>query len=194
MANYTNIDDVVKTGKKYQIIYADPPWSYKTWTAKGGHKSASAHYQTMEKKDIQEMPIKEIADNDCTLFLWVTMPNLIEGIELIEKWGFTYKTCAFDWVKIYKSGKPVVGLGYWTRANAELCLLATKGKPKRINNSVSQIVIEQPREHSRKPDCVRDRIVQLMGDLPRIELFCRHPEQGWDSMGNELTEEKINGQ
>ena len=194
MANYTNIDDVVKTGKKYQIIYADPPWSYKTWTAKGGHKSASAHYQTMEKKDIQEMPIKEIADNDCTLFLWVTMPNLIEGIELIEKWGFTYKTCAFDWVKIYKSGKPVVGLGYWTRANAELCLLATKGKPKRINNSVSQIVIEQPREHSRKPDCVRDRIVQLMGDLPRIELFCRHPEQGWDSMGNELIEEKINGQ
>ena len=194
MANYTNIDDVVKTGKKYQIIYADTPWSYKTWTAKGGHKSASAHYQTMEKKDIQEMPIKEIADNDCTLFLWVTMPNLIEGIELIEKWGFTYKTCAFDWVKIYKSGKPVVGLGYWTRANAELCLLATKGKPKRINNSVSQIVIEQPREHSRKPDCVRDRIVQLMGDLPRIELFCRHPEQGWDSMGNELTEEKINEQ
>ena len=194
MANYTNIDDVVKAGKKYQIIYADPPWSYKTWTAKGGHKSASAHYQTMEKKDIQEMPIKEIADNDCTLFLWVTMPNLIEGIELIEKWGFTYKTCAFDWVKIYKSGKPVVGLGYWTRANAELCLLATKGKPKRINNSVSQIVIEQPREHSRKPDCVRDRIVQLMGDLPRIELFCRHPEQGWDSMGNELTEEKINEQ
>ena len=194
MANYTNIDDVVKTGKKYQIIYADPPWSYKTWTAKGGHKSASAHYQTMEKKDIQEMPIKEIADNDCTLFLWVTMPNLIEGIELIEKWGFTYKTCAFDWVKIYKSGKPVVGLGYWTRANAELCLLATKGKPKRINNSVSQIVIEQPREHSRKPDCVRDRIVQLMGDLPRIELFCRHPEQGWDSMGNELIEEKINEQ
>ena len=194
MANYTNIDDVVKAGKKYQIIYADPPWSYKTWTAKGGHKSASAHYQTMEKKDIQEMPIKEIADNDCTLFLWVTMPNLIEGIELIEKWGFTYKTCAFDWVKIYKSGKPVVGLGYWTRANAELCLLATKGKPKRINNSVSQIVIEQPREHSRKPDCVRDRIVQLMGDLPRIELFCRHPEQGGDSMGNELTEEKINEQ
>ena len=194
MANYTNIDDVVKTCKKYQIIYADPPWSYKTWTAKGGHKSASAHYQTMEKKDIQEMPIKEIADKDCTLFLWVTMPNLIEGIELIEKWGFTYKTCAFDWVKIYKSGKPVVGLGYWTRANAELCLLATKGKPKRINNSVSQIVIEQPREHSRKPDCVRDRIVQLMGDLSRIELFCRHPEQGWDSMGNELTEEKINEQ
>ena len=194
MANYTNIDDVVKTGKKYQIIYADPHWSYKTWTAKGGHKSASAHYQTMEKKDIQEMPIKEIADNDCTLFLWVTMPNLIEGIELIEKWGFTYKTCAFDWVKIYKSGKPVVGLGYWTRANAELCLLATKGKPIRINNSVSQIVIEQPREHSRKPDCVRDRIVQLMGDLPRIELFCRHTEQGWDSMGNELTEEKINEQ
>lgn len=172
--------------KKYNIIYADPPWTYKTWTAKGGHKSASAHYPTMKKEDIQKLPVKELAADDCCLFLWVTMPNLVEGIELIEKWGFKYKTCAFDWVKTYKSGKPVFGLGYWTRANAELCLLATKGHPKRINKSVSQIVIERPREHSRKPDCVRDRIVQLLGDLPRIELFARQRVDGWDSWGNEV--------
>ena len=180
--------DIHNTDKKYNIIYADPPWSYKTWNAKDGHKSASAHYTTMAKEDIQAMgdTIKNIAADDCVLFLWVTMPNLPEGIELIEKWGFTYKTCAFSWVKTYRSGKPVMGLGYWTRSNNELCLLATRGGLRRVSNSVSQIVIEQPREHSRKPDCVRDRIVELMGDLPRIELFARQYADGWDCWGNEV--------
>ena len=182
--------DIFNTDKKYSIIYADPPWSYRTWNAKGGRKSASAHYNTMSKKEIQAMgeTVKSIADTDCVLFLWVTMPNLIEGIELIEKWGFIYKTCAFSWVKTYKSGKPVVGLGYWTRSNNEICLLATKGKIKRVDKSVSQIVIEPLREHSRKPDCVRNRIVQLMGDLPRIELFARQSAEGWDCWGNEAPE------
>lgn len=180
--------DIYNTNKKYNIIYADPPWSYKTWTAKGGHKSASAHYKTMSKQEIQEMgkTIENISEKDSILFLWVTMPNLIEGIELIEKWGFTYKTCGFNWVKIYKSGKPVIGLGYWTRANSELCLIATKGHIRRINNNVSQIVIEEKREHSRKPDTVRNRIVKLMGDLPRIELFARQEHEGWDCWGNEV--------
>ena len=142
----------------------------------------------MKKEEIQEMgdTIKKISDKDCILFLWVTMPNLIEGIELIEKWGFTYKTCGFNWVKIYKNGKPVIGLGYWTRANSELCLIATKGHIKRINNNVSQIVLEEKREHSRKPDTVRNRIVELMGDLPRIELFARQYAEGWDCWGNEV--------
>ena len=142
----------------------------------------------MSKEEIQNMEdiIKRISSDDCILFLWVTMPNLIEGIELIEKWGFKYKTCGFNWVKTYSNGKPVIGLGYWTRANSELCLIATKGKPKRISKSVSQIVIEKPREHSRKPDCIRDRIVDLMGDIPRIELFARQYADGWDCWGNEV--------
>lgn len=186
MAEYKSIEEVVNSGKKYQIIYADPPWSYKTWTAKGGHKSASAHYQTMEETDICKMDIQSISDKDCILFMWVIMPNLEEGLRTIKAWGFKYKTCGFNWTKLYKSGKPVVGLGYWTRANSELCLIATKGKIRRVNNSVSQIVMSVPGRHSEKPAEVRDRIVQLMGDLPRIELFARQSAEGWDSMGNEL--------
>lgn len=172
--------------KKYNIIYADPPWSYKTWTAKGGHKSASAHYQVMNTKDICNLSISELAADDCCLFLWATMPNLPEAFEVIKAWGFTYKTCAFDWVKVYRSGKPVIGLGYWTRANAELCLLATKGHPKRINKNVSQIIMSIPGRHSEKPAEARDRIVQLLGDLPRVELFARQKVEGWDSWGNEV--------
>ncbi len=113
------------------------------------------------------------------------MPNLLEGLEVLKKWGFTYKTCGFTWVKTYTSGKPVIGLGYWTRANAELCLIGTKGKIKRADNNVSQIILEPPREHSRKPDCARERIVKLMGDLPRIELFARQHAEGWDCWGDE---------
>ena len=173
--------------KKYNIIYADPAWTYKVWTAKGGHKSASAHYPTMNIEDIKKLPVKDITDDNCVLFIWVTMPNLLEGIETIKSWGFKYKTCGFTWLKTYKkNGNPVCGLGYWTRSNAELCLLATKGKPKRIDKSVYQAVVEPLREHSRKPDCVRERIVKLMGDLPRIELFARQKVDGWDNWGNEI--------
>lgn len=91
--------------KKYNIIYADPPWTYRTWTAKGGHKSASAHYQVMNTKDICNLDIASISAEDCCLFLWATMPNLTEAFEVMKAWGFTYKTCAFDWVKVYRSGK-----------------------------------------------------------------------------------------
>lgn len=180
--------DIHNTENKYNIIYADPPWSYKAWNKKSGGRTAESHYPTMGKREIQELgdTIRYISADDCVLFLWVTMPNLPEGIELIEKWGFTYKTCAFSWVKTYRNGKPFVGLGHWTRSNNELCLLATRGGLRRVNNSVSQIVIEPPREHSRKPDCVRERIVELMGDLPRIELFARQYASGWDCWGNEV--------
>ena len=178
--------DIYNTEKKYKIIYADPPWTYRVWTAKGGHKSASAHYPVMDTKEICKIPISNIADEDSILFLWATYPNLLDAFEVIKAWGFEYKTVAFTWVKIYKSGKPVIGLGYWTRANAEICLLATKGHPKRINSGVSQIIMSVPEEHSKKPDEVRDRIVMLMGDLPRIELFARQKPEGWDVWGNEV--------
>lgn len=180
--------DIYNTNKKYNIIYADPPWSYRNWNDKTATRTASSHYDTMSKQQLQEMAdkIKLISDKDCVLFMWVTMPTIEEGLELIKKWGFTYKTCGFTWVKTCKSGKAFVGLGHWTRSNAELCLLATRGKPKRIGKAVSQVVIESVREHSRKPDCVRDRIVELMGDLPRIELFARQYVDGWDCWGNEV--------
>jgi N6-adenosine-specific RNA methylase IME4 len=174
--------------KKYSIIYADPPWSFRVWSDKGKGRSAEKHYKTMTKKDIQDLPVKDICDKNCVLFLWVTFPCLEEGIELIRAWGFQYKTCAFTWAKKNKFCNGFfVGMGYYTRSNSEICLLATRGKPlKRISKSVRQLVVEKVRDHSRKPDSVRTRIVELFGDIPRIELFAREKIDGWDAWGDEV--------
>jgi N6-adenosine-specific RNA methylase IME4 len=174
--------------KKYNIIYADPPWTYKVWSGKGKEKkSAENHYDCMTDKDIKNLPIKNISDENSILFLWVTYPLLEVGLLTIKEWGFNYKTCAFSWIKKNKKSNSLFwGLGHWTRANNEICLLATKGKPKRVSKGVHQVVYEPIREHSRKPDCVRDRIAELCGDLPRIELFARQKVDGWDYWGNEL--------
>lgn len=172
--------------KKYSIIYADPPWDYKN---KGTRAAASKHYETMTVEDVKKMPVGAaggIADDNCTLFIWATFPMLREALEIIEAWGFTYKTIAFNWVKQNKSGSGLFwGLGNWTRSNSEICLLAVKGKPKRVNASVHSVIIAPARQHSRKPDEVRNRIVELMGDLPRIELFAREAAPGWDVWGDE---------
>ena len=173
--------------KKYQIIYADPPWSYKVWSNKGMGRSAEHHYPTMNKKDIQNLPIQNICADDCVLFLWVTAPCLLEGIELIKAWGFEYKTIGFIWVKRNKKADSWFwGMGYWTRANSELCLIATKGKPKRIDAGVHQVLDDRVMRHSEKPNSARERIVKLMGDIPRIELFARQKTEGWDVWGNEV--------
>ena len=171
--------------KKYNIIYADPAWTFKTWSSKGDEKSPK--YDLMTIEDIKNMPVDNIADKDCILFIWVTYPLLKEGLDTIKSWNFKYKTCAFSWIKKNKKTDSLFwGLGYYTRSNNEICLLATKGTPKRISSAVHQVVIDKIREHSRKPDCVRDRIVQLCGDLPRIELFARQRVDGWDCWGNEV--------
>lgn len=177
--------------KKYSVIYADPPWTFKTYSSKGKQKkSAECHYRCMTREDIQALPVQQISADDCVLFLWVTMPMLEQGLDLIKAWGFTYKTCAFTWVKRNrKSDGWFWGLGYWTRSNAELCLLATKGNPKRVSRAVHSVVDSRVREHSRKPDEVRDRIAQLCGDVPRIELFARQRVDGWDSWGDEVEQE-----
>lgn len=179
--------------KKYDIIYADPPWSYRTWSAKGGHKSASVHYNTMTLQDICDLPVKKIASENSVLFMWATMPNLKEAFEVIEAWGFTYKTVAFVWVKTYRNNDPVCGLGYWTRSNAELCLLATRGKISRKRKDIKQVVMTGLSNHSRKPSEVRERITMLMGDgLNKIELFARERNElfneyeGWDVWGNQI--------
>jgi N6-adenosine-specific RNA methylase IME4 len=172
--------------KKYQIIYADPPWSYRD-KALGGSRGAGCKYPTQEKDWIDNLPVSEIADKNCILFLWVTMPKLIECWQLIEKWGFEYKTVGFTWVKKNKKAPSWFwGMGSWTRANAELCLIATKGKPKRIDAGVHSVIDTPVRAHSQKPDEARERIVKLMGDLPRIELFAREKTDGWDVWGNEV--------
>ena len=176
------------TNKKYQIIYADPPWHFKVRSDKGKGRSAENHYPTMSLKDIQDIGIdlRVVEADNCILFMWATYPNLKETFSVIESWGFEYKTVAFTWLKVYSDGSPVCGLGYWTRANAEICLLATRGHPKRVSKGVYQAILTPQREHSRKPDEIRDRIVKLMGDLPRIELFAREKTEGWDVWGNEV--------
>lgn len=118
--------------------------------------------------------------------MWATYPKMQEALDLIEAWGFTYKSIAFQWVKQNRSGNGFFfGLGRWTRGNSEPCLIAVKGKPKRISASVGQLVFSPLRKHSQKPPEVRDKIVELMGDLPRIELFARETAPGWDAWGDE---------
>ena len=175
--------------KKDNIIYADPPWQYKVWSKKGNGRSAESHYKTLSIKEIVNMKdfIKDISADDCVLFIWITYPCLKGAIQVIEEWGFTYKTCGFAWVKRNKKANSWFwGMGYWTRANSELCLIATKGKIKRISRKVHQIIDTPIEEHSKKPAVVRDRIVELMGNLPKIELFAREKTDGWDVWGNEV--------
>ena len=170
--------------RKYQIIYADPPWSYRSGKVEG---AARNHYETMKDEELYHLPVQNLADKNCVLFLWCTFPKLPEALKLIEAWGFTFKTVGFVWIKQNKSGKGYfLGLGWWTRSNAEICLIAVKGKPKRKSASVRQLLFSPVEEHSKKPDEARDKIIELMGDLPRIELFARRETPGWDVWGNEV--------
>ena len=171
---------------KYNVIYADPPWSFKTYSDKGKDRSPEKHYSDMSFKDICNMPIGNIARDNSVLLMWAIDPLLDKAFEVIKAWGFTYKTVAFTWAKLNKT-KPsfFTGLGYWTRGNPEMCLLATKGKPKRLSKSVPQLVIDKRREHSRKPDIMYSHIEKLL-EGPYIELFARQKRKGWDSWGNEV--------
>lgn len=178
--------EILFPNKKYQIIYADPPWSYRD-KALAGNRGACCKYVVQDQKWLINLPVSEIADENCFLFLWVTMPKLNECWELIEQWGFKYKTVAFTWVKRNKKSPSWFwGMGNWTRANAELCLLGIKGNPKRKNAGVHSIIDTPVQKHSQKPQEVRKRIIKLCGDLPRIELFARERVEGWDAIGYDI--------
>jgi len=174
--------------KKYQIIYADPPWKYQDTQKSGGtaYFGASVRYPVMNNKDICNLPINELTDKNCVLFIWATSPLLPEALEVIKSWGFKYKTIAFCWNKQSKNGKWISNMGRWTMGNVEICLLGVKGKPQRIIKNIKQLVIAERKRHSEKPEEVRNRIVELMGNLPRIELFARQKTDGWDVWGNEV--------
>ena len=179
--------DIYNTDKKYNIIYADPPWSYNDKMS--GHSFSLEHeYETMSLEWIKSLDVAKLAEKDCILFLWAVSPQLPEAIEVMQAWGFTYKTVAFCWSKVTKNKKPVSNLGRWTMGNVELCLLGVRGKPNkfRVDKSVKQLVVAERTVHSKKPDEVRERITQGFGDLPRIELFARQVVNGWDCWGNEV--------
>lgn len=178
--------------KKYKIIYADPPWRYNDRKCNGACEN---HYSTMNLNDICNLPVEKITEKNSILFLWATYPMLKEALQVIESWGFKYTTIAFQWIKLNKKNPlPFFGLGRWTRGNTECCLLAKKGKISRINNSISQLIISPIEKHSKKPNEARDKIVKLIGDLPRIELFARKTYPGWDSWGNEVISLALNKQ
>ena len=173
--------------RKYQIIYADPPWLYRDRALAGRRGGGGCKYPGQKKEWLENLNVNSIADTNCTLFLWSTMPILNEAFDLIKAWGFKYRTVAFVWIKKTKrSGVWFWGMGSWTRANAELVLLATKGRPKRINASVHSVVVTVPEKHSKKPNEIGKRIIQLMGNLSRIELFARQRVKGWDAWGDEV--------
>ena len=177
--------DILNTDKKYNIIYADPPWRYQD---RGCNGACENHYSTMNIDDICALPVNDLAASDCVLFLWATYPMLQEAMRVIRSWGFKYKTIAFQWVKLNKNGNGFFfGLGRWTRGNTEPCLIAIKGNPYQFVKSkgVGQIIQYPLTQHSAKPPIARAKIVELMGDIPRIELFAREREAGWDQWGDE---------
>jgi N6-adenosine-specific RNA methylase IME4 len=182
----------------YRVIYADPPWTFATYSHKGKGRSPEAYYDCMTRADIEGLPVAEWAADECVLLLWATDPLLPAAFNVISSWGFTYKTVGFYWAKLNRSAPELIyterdfftGLGFWTRANPELCLLATRGHPKRRRADVKKLIVSPRREHSRKPDEAYERIEALC-DGPYLELFARSARQGWDRWGAEADLRRI---
>lgn len=180
---------------KYNILLADPAWSYRD-KASAGKRGAGHKYPTMKLAELAGLrpQIDAMAAKDCAIFMWATAPLISDGLQLMSAWGFKYRTWAFVWVKtnrlprqtLWKDieiGSTFVGMGHWTRSNAEVVLLGTRGRPLRQARNVRQVILAPRARHSEKPAETRERIVALMGDVPRIELFARQRAPGWDAVG-----------
>lgn len=184
----------------FGVIYADPATQFATRSAKGKGRSAERHYRTMSWKDLRALPVGDLAADDAVLFLWTSGPQLLNSLRLVRKWGFTYKTLGFDWMKADTSTVEMfpreqssdMKMGYWSRAGSEQVILATRGHPTRLHADVRQGIIEPAREHSRKPDCVYKRIERLVGG-PYLELFARTPRGGWTQWGDEIGKFRMDG-
>jgi N6-adenosine-specific RNA methylase IME4 len=174
-------------GQKFGAIYADPPWTFRVYSGAGKNRSAEQHYEnTLSQQELEAWPVAGHAAEDCALFMWAVMPQIPEALQLMAAWGFEYKTVAFTWTKLNKSGSGFfTGMGYWTRANAELCLLGTRGSPKRQAKDVPQLVVAPRGAHSAKPSIVQERIQQLVPG-PYLELFARRVLKDWTVLGNEV--------
>lgn len=180
------IGDLSVCNQHYGVIYADPPWVYHAWGGSMG--AADTHYSTMSSDILKALPIADLAAPDCALFLWITWPTMPEALEVASAWGFAYKTCAFMWAKQRSNYQWHMGLGHWTRANTEVCLLFTRGNPQRKAKDVRQLVVTQLGKHSAKPLSIYESIERLV-DGPYLELFARRHRPGWDVWGNEAPDE-----
>ena len=186
-----HLHELVAAGRKFSTILADPPWEFLTRSDKGKDRSAETHYDTMSLDQIKTLPVKALAADDATLFLWIVdwfPPGL--AVELVEAWGFKHKTTAFTWAKTNPDGEGWhLGQGYWTRANPEVCWLSTRGRPQRLDADVRQLIVSPVREHSAKPDEVHARIERLVCGSSYLELFARAERPGWTTWGNEISRE-----
>jgi N6-adenosine-specific RNA methylase IME4 len=175
----------------FRKIYADPAWGWRTWNAldKVPHRGAVAPYEPMTRDQLTALPVADLAASNCALFMWTVSSHLDQAIDLGRAWGFTFRSVAFIWIKTDKQGKPRMSLGRWTRQEAEVCLLFARGRPPRrpkpIGTNVRQVIMAQRREHSRKPDEIRERIDALV-EGPAIELFSRSSAPGWAAWGDEV--------
>ena len=178
--------------EKYNIIYAYTPWEYKDKHNGNENKKYNVinpTYEVMTLTDICNLRVSEIADKDCILFIWVVFPQLQEGLDVINAWGFKYKTLGFNWVKLNKkNGKPRFGIGHYTKSSGEICLIGMKGLLRniKVSDKVHNLVFSPISIHSRKPNIIKKKIVEFCGDKPRIELFACQETEGWDVWGNEV--------
>lgn len=176
--------------KKYQVIYADPPWTFKSKNTGGSMKSgAAAQYQTMSIKEMMSMDVQSICSDNCILVMWWVGSQPEEAIALAKAWGFKIKHMnGFVWNKLTVKELPFFGMGYYTRAGAETALIAIKGKPNIASHSVRQVRTAKVGRHSEKPAEFRNDIVQMCGDVPRLEMFARDAAPGWDVFGNQVSD------
>lgn len=181
--------------KKYNVVYADPPWSYYNDSDSYFGKTTNVGmtkppYRVMGSEEIKKLDVSNIAADNSILFIWTTDYHLNKCLEVIRSWGFEYKTVGFSWLKLNKKNEPVCFMGAYTmKSGIELCLLATRGKNAHglVKRHNIRSLVQSPREqHSKKPNEIRTRIVQLLGDLPRIELFAREKTDGWDVWGDQV--------
>jgi N6-adenosine-specific RNA methylase IME4 len=180
----------------YRVAHIDPGWRFRTWSPRGRGKCADRHYRCEELDRLKALPVSELMAPDAVLFLWVIQTHLPVAHELLEAWGFEYKTVGFVWVKMPKHWspdqlplriRPKMGMGYYSRSGTEQCWIARRGKGcKRLDRRVDQVIYAPVREHSRKPDEASVRIERLFGDVPRIELFAREQRPGWRAWGDQV--------
>lgn len=194
---------------KFKVILSDVPWLYND--KREGYGGSAPHYASLSTEDLAKLPVKEISDDDCILFFWTTFPFLPEALHIMESWGFKYKTVGFVWIKLNTQINRIIGqirefllnpgienllamfkkiffygIGSYTRSNVEVCLIGIKGRPAVLNKNISQLIVWPKSKHSEKPKSIMSKIVEMMGDVPRIEIFSREKVEGWEVLGNEI--------
>lgn len=189
MESAVDIIDIHHPSRKYNLIIADPPWEYDTNGYMGSTKN---HYNTMSISEICKLPVEELAAENCALFLWCTAPMMQKAFQVIESWGFTYKTVFFNWIKTCKHKcKPTQRVtGWYTRNAVEYVLVATKGNINQFRDkslAISSIFEQYSAVHSEKPMYPMQMIVKMYGNLPRVELFARKKTYGWDCWGDQIS-------